>query len=260
LFEGRGENVPKYSDFASVKTWKPGAEVLAVHAQAAPGTAARVLLARQPFGAGWTATLATDLLWRWKMSLPSTSHAVEKFWQQLMLSLAPMPGQGLRLVKTSGPATVYRPVTLRMEGAQTAPTLTQSNGKETSPVPVREAEGAEGKAWEAVFAPTSAGRLECIARDASGNEAKITMQVAATAQNLEMSNLPADVEGLRRLAEATGGALIGDEPVFRQVKDALEDFSQPERVRPLWNSSWLLGLLLALYAVELITRRTMKLL
>ena len=52
-----------------------------------------ILLARQQIGEGFTAVLATDLLWRWKMSLPSGSHAVETFWQQLLLSLAPPPGK-----------------------------------------------------------------------------------------------------------------------------------------------------------------------
>ena len=65
----------------------------------------------------------------------------------------------------------------------------------------------------------------------------------------ESLNLPPDVEGMRRLAQSTGGALIGDEPVFQDRAAAVVGEAPPRRVEPVWNSGWLLGLMLGLYGI-----------
>ena len=106
LFAGtNGEALPQFAANAKVRAVKPGAETLAVSGVGTP----EVLLARQQFGNGFAAALTTDLLWRWKLSLPSSSHAVEKFWQQLLLSLAPASGEGLRVVKLTPSPAVNAP-------------------------------------------------------------------------------------------------------------------------------------------------------
>jgi hypothetical protein len=72
-------------------------------------------------------------------------------------------------------------------------------------------------------------------------------------------NLPADVDGMRRLAEATGGAMIEPgSPVFAQA--ATERPAEVLRAQPLWNNGWLVLVLLGAYAAELVTRRMFKLL
>jgi len=38
-----------------------------------------------------------------------------------------------------------------------------------------------------------------------------------------MLNLPPDIEGMRRLAESTGGALIGDAPVFQKTAESRDE-------------------------------------
>jgi hypothetical protein len=63
---------------------------------------------------------------------------------------------------------------------------------------------------------------------------------------------------LRRLAEATGGALIeSGAPVFNQLKT--ERPGDILRTQPIWNTGWLVALLLGGYAIELVTRRVFKL-
>lgn len=250
LFRGVA-NLPKFCQFAEVRDVKPGAEVLAVRGGTRPGA----LLARQQFGQGFTAMLATDLLWRWKMSLPSDSHAVETFWQQLLLSLAPAPRGGLRLVKLTEIPVLRAPVTVRVESGTGAPRVESMGPDGTRAAltlrPVPDEQGA----WLTSFTPTVPGRWEV--RASGSGEAHVGFAVSEKARTTETLGIPADVEGLRRLAESTGGALLGDEPVFRP-----DDEPTPTRkhTQPMWDSPWLLAALLGLYGAELITRRWFRLL
>ncbi|MGC3990049.1 MAG: hypothetical protein QM796_10300 [Chthoniobacteraceae bacterium] len=259
----RPDEMPRFANYARVRGAKAGADVLAVSGDAGDG-AAPILLARQQFGDGFTAALTTDLLWRWKMSLPSSSHAAETFWQQLLLSLAPAPAEGLRIVRNTESPTMNAPVSLRITGASGdhAPTLTLiSPTGEKSPLTARYQSEQDSHEWSASFNPAAIGRWEVQATDATGNAARLTFNVAKKVQTTETLNLPPNVDQMRELADSTGGALIGEEPAFQANATTHDDSSlQMAHIQPLWNSSWLLALMLGLYATELIVRRCFRLL
>jgi len=250
-----GEALPQFAANAKVRAVKPGAETLAVSGAGAPD----VLLARQQFGHGFAAALTTDLLWRWKLSLPSSSHAVEKFWQQLLLSLAPAAGEGLRVVKLTPSPTVNAPARFAVN-AVNPPTLEAvSPAGARQRLTVTDAATADGPAWQAGFTPTTTGRWEVRATDAAGRLARVVFPVGARPASAELLNLPTDVAGMRQLAESTGGALVRDAADFQPPVEATAKpaVKAPE---PLWHSSGLLALMLGLYATELIARRRCKLL
>ena len=259
LFEKSGDSLPHYVQNARVRAVKPGAEILAVSGPA--GGEPQVLLARQPFGNGIAVAMMTDLLWRWKMSPPSADPAAEKFWQQLLLTLASAPGEGLRLMKlTKSPAT-NQPVVVRITGntAGAAPQVqVVSPSRENRPLALQPATNGE-TAWTATFIPNAAGRWEVQAAGSGKKSARLVFPVGENSQSAEMMNLPPDVDGMRQLAESTGGAMIEDAPVF-QPRAAAGAAPGLQHVRPLWNSTWLLGGLLGLYATELILRRRFRLL
>lgn len=260
-----GPNAPQFSTYAEVEKVKPGADIIAV-APASPENLSDtppVLVARQRFGDGFAAAMNTDLLWRWKLSLPSTSHAVEVFWQQFLLSLAGNPtGTGLKLTtKTAAPET-YRPVILQIEAtAETAPVVEiKSPHGLAQRLTVTRSTDTNGPAWQANFVPDEEGSWLAQAATPDGSLAKNTVTVSDRPQTLELMNLPPDVDGLRRLAASTGGALIEAEPVF-PTPPAPENGWRPAGVaRPLWDTRWLAALLLGLYAVELVVRRFFRLL
>lgn len=258
-----GSNAPQFSEYAQVRSVKAGADILAVHPgdRVPDGNAPRVLVARQQFGEGFAAALTTDLLWRWKMSLPSTSHAVEIFWQQFLLSLAPVSGHGLRLVKLTESPVIGAPVALRIDGsgAESAPVVeavSSTGGRRRLDL---QNDGSRDAAWSASVTPDAEGRWEVRATDPAGNLTRVIFSVAKKMLTIETANLPPDVEGMRRLAESTGGALIGEGPVFQKHTQE-DDGLKILRVHPMWNSTWLLTLLLGLYAAELVTRRLLRLL
>ena len=256
LFAGtNGEALPKFAANAKVRAVKPGAETLAVSGAGTPD----ILLARQQFGNGFAAALTTDLLWRWKLSLPGSSHAVEKFWQQLLLSLAPASGEGLRVVKLTPSPAVNAPA-MFVVNAEKPPALEAvSPDGARQRLAVTDAATPDGPAWQTSFTPTTTGRWEVHATDASGRLARVVFPVGEKPASVELLNLPADVAGMRQLAESTGGALLDDATAFQSPAEtaAKPPAKTPE---PLWNSGGLLLVMLGLYATELIARRRCKLL
>jgi hypothetical protein len=259
LFSGtNGDPLPEFCANARVRAVKAGAQILAVNAR----NPSDILLARQPFGRGFAAALTTDLLWRWKLSLPSGSHAVERFWQQLLLSLTASPADGLRLCRLTASPALGTPVALAIGGASPGDPVkleaVSPRGARQS-LSVAEAAEADPAALQAAFTPNLTGRWEVRATDASGQTASVTFPVAAGSASAELSNLPADVAGLRNLAESTGGSLVDGPATFDHPMEG--PAKPPERLpEPLWNSALVLAALLGLYATELILRRRWKLL
>jgi hypothetical protein len=251
---------PLFSNYARVLRAKPAAEILAVHpTERTAEDAPRILMARQQFGAGFTVAMATDLLWRWKMSLPSDSRAPEIFWQQLMLSLVPASEEGLRIVKSSSTAAVNRAASLLVQGApgDEPPRIeaVSPSGQRQTLVAASSPDG-----WQATLTPDAQGRWQVIATGTEGDVATMSLPVEAQIRTQENSNAPPDVDGMRRIADATGGALIESDPVFRPESAAPMAGAEVKTAEPIWNQSWLLGVLLGLYAVELIARRVFRLL
>jgi hypothetical protein len=257
-----GPDAPEFNTRAQVKKVKPGADILAV----VPDDPSAVLVARQRFGDGFAAALNTDLLWRWKLSLPSASRAAEVFWQQFILSLSEnLAGTGLQLTTTMESPTVFHTVALLIEdAADTAPVVeTTSPGGSMQRLAVTRTTDTNGPAWQARFIPDEPGAWRAQATDPDGSVAKNTILVDGPQPNsrtLETMNLPPDVDGLRRLAENTGGSLIGDAPVFPSARSPDNVLPRPTPARPLWDTRWLAALLLGLYAVELVVRRMFRLL
>lgn len=261
-----GNDAPRFAVYARVSEVKPGAEILAVHPvdRNPSGNAPRVLVARQRFGDGWTSVMTTDLLWRWKMSLPSDSRVVDTFWQQFILSLAPSSeGQGLRMVKMTDAPAVNHTVAIRVEGSSGgAPSIfaISPTGARKSIAPGRETGRDAGGAWRADFIPDTEGRWEVQATDMAGNNARITFDATAQVRNMESLNLPPDTEGLRHIAESSGGALIEDGCTIFHTQPPWDQTFEPMHAKPLWNNAWLIGALLGLYGIELISRRCFRLL
>ncbi|HWB58578.1 MAG TPA: hypothetical protein VG733_03760 [Chthoniobacteraceae bacterium] len=259
-----GPNAPKFASYAKVNNVKPGAEVLAVHpTDRMPGSGApRVLIARQTFGAGSSAVMTTDLLWRWKMSLSSESHVAETFWQQFMLMLArTTSGRGLLLVKNSVTAQAGRPVSVQVDAAPGSAPKLEAVSPSGAKIPLSlEPQPGVTDGQQVLFTPYTEGQWEVTATDAAGNFARVAMPVGAKKTTVESLDDPADIEGLRRIAEGTGGSLIENQSGALRPRTDTYEPPEVKRMQPLWDSQWLIIALLAIYATELVARRMAKLL
>jgi uncharacterized membrane protein len=255
--------VPKFASYAHVAFAKAGAEVLAVHPDdKTSANQPRPLLVTQRFGQGQVTALLTDALWRWKLSLPSTSHASDAFWQQLFLALVG-PGSTMHFSAQPYFAALGEQTLFKVEGGSGmgSPTVTLippgAGGQALVPVA-----GTQPGEWDFQVTPNQPGSWRLQVQDVGGSEIETLLRVSHASHSTELSGLPPDTEGLRKLAQATGGTLLNDGvPENWSGKAATpESALVSEHVQPLWNSWLMLLVALSLYVIELIWRRRVKLL
>lgn len=253
---------PKFASYAAVSRSKPGAEVLAVHpVDRDPSTGKpRILLASQSFGRGRSSVLTTDPLWRWKLSLASDSRETEVFWQQLLHWLAGAQINGLHFTGNPPQTGVKQPTRLMVAGASGDFIHVIAAGPDGSRTTL--SARPEGDRWSLMWTPPTAGEWKITARDRF-DEAAIYLQVTpAEAVARETMNLPPAVGLMQRLAAATGGEILRNDPpaAWKSRGHTLDGQVLSERRDLLWNTWWVLGPCLGIFATELILRRRWKLL
>ncbi|WP_303056411.1 hypothetical protein [Victivallis vadensis] len=252
---GGGEIRPGFLDCAKVDAVKPGAQALAFYKD--EKGAEHIILAVQRFGRGRSVVLATDPLWRWKLSLPSDRRDSEIFWENL-LSFAGDAGKLGDQPWTLGESqpVAGKPLKLRLSQPEVPADCTVSCEKESWSLTFQPVSGKAGL-WESGFTPARPG----IYRLRSGDGAVRDFTVAADRGNRELDAPAPNLFLLRQF-----GALDNCRVLAPAEKLDLSDFTAlkgetlTERiVRPLWPTGTLLALLLALYCCELILRRIFKL-
>ena len=266
LFGGTLHAVPQFVSYAHVHGIKAGGEVLAVHPQDKTDTGeSRALLVTQRFGQGQVTTLLTDALWRWRMALPSTSHDPEIFWQQLFFALAPLPNgaAGMRFGEQPFHASLQENCSFRIDEVKgtVAPTISAISPSGVWQNVPTNADASPGS-WSFQFKPSEAGKWRVHAQDDQGASMETLLRVANASHAAELSGLPSDVDGLRRLAEATGGSLLNDGVPENWSASHTADLTSliSKHSEALWNTWWVLLAGLGFYVTELVWRRFAKLL
>jgi hypothetical protein len=263
-----GTLLPSFFEFVPVSRLKPGAEALAVHPTSRdPRTGApHVLLATETFGRGRTVLLATDALWRWKMSVNSESRVVEKFWQQLILAVGRRATPDtLRFTNAPAQLRVGQAVTLRLGGAtsEKPPVVGVKSPKGVATALKVAATSDADAPWSVEWTPDEPGAWEVAAVIEGAFRAHIYPSVVADVTG-ELARTPPALEALRALAGETGGALLTQEaPAAWRRENAKEKPPEPvvtERRFLKWNTWHVLWVALGFYAAELVLRRLWKLL
>jgi uncharacterized membrane protein len=263
---GTLQNMPQFAMYARVQGIKAGAEVLAVHpTDKTDDNESRALLVTQRFGEGQVTVLLTDALWRWRLSLPSTSHDPEVFWQQLFLALARHEAspEGLRLGVQPFFAALGQMSAFRLDGAQgaDAPTITAISPAGTIQNLTPQA-GPPSGSWSFQFSPFKPGKWRIRAQDDRGAVVETLLRVSSVSHASELSGMPPDTDGLRKLADETGGYLLNDgaPDSWSAAKTPNPSTLVSKHSQPLWNNWAVLLLGLGFYTVELLWRRQAKLL
>jgi uncharacterized membrane protein len=260
------QNLPQFWSYARVYGIKAGGEVLAVHPEdKTNANTARALLVTQRFGQGHVTALLTDGLWRWKLSLPSTSHDPEIFWQQLFRSLARQESAhgDLRFGLQPFFSSLGQVSDFRLDGAQgpNAPTLTATSPAGVSQ-PLEIQADTQADSWSFQLKPTEPGKWRVHAEDGRGAQMETWLRVSSAAHNDELSGLPPDRDGLLKLAVSTGGNLLDDGVPDTWSPDhaANQTTLVSKHSRPLWDRWAILLAGLGFYVTELVWRRRAKLL
>ncbi len=260
------QNPPQFSTYAHVHGIKPGGEVLAVHpVDKTDDKQPRALLVTQRFGQGQVTALLTDALWRWRLALPSKFHDPEIFWQQLFLALARNQGgaTGLRFAVQPFYATLGQTCSFRLDGVhgKDAPAIVaiSPTGKYQG---LTAQAGPESGSWLFQLNSSEPGVWRIQAKDDSGDMMETLVRVSNASHKTELSGLPPDTDGLRKLAEATGGSLLNDgiPEDWSVAKTPNLTTLVSKHSQPLWNNWVILLIGLGFYVTELLWRRKAKLL
>jgi hypothetical protein len=260
------QNLPQFSTYARVYGIKAGGEVLAVHPDdKTDANTPRALLVTQRFGRGRVTALLTDGLWRWKLSLASTSQDPQIFWQQLFHTLARQESAhgDLRFSLQPFFASLGQTSRFHLGGAQgpNAPTVTAiSPGGRSQALAVQFDPTSDF--WSFQFNPNVPGKWRIHAEDSRGAQMETWLGVSDLSHANELSGLPADMDGLRRLAESTGGSLLNDGTPTNWSAPNTPNATTlvSKRSEPLWDTWIVLLICLGCYVTELIWRRCVKLL
>jgi uncharacterized membrane protein len=260
----RWSSLPALASVAHVGGTRPGAQVLAV-ALTAGGTP-QPLIAAQRYGQGRSMVFAGEASWRWRMMLPAEDASYETIWRQLARWITAGAPGAVTIGAISPPVagmTDRISVTVRdddfrpVANAEVAVVLSAPNGDKrqlaaalSSPQDGRYAVATRfdqpGVYTIAATALRDGERLGTAARP-----------VLVGGVDLEMTQPRLNDAVLRRLATENQGRYLaadqaGQLPSLLRASRA--EAGTPE-MRDLWHNGWSLLAIIALLAVEWVTRR-----
>jgi hypothetical protein len=82
------DKLPAFTRFGRIDSAKPGAQVWAINADESGPGGSRILMAAQRYGAGTSAIIALQNLWRWRLDKDSDPVHFDRFWRQLFRFLS----------------------------------------------------------------------------------------------------------------------------------------------------------------------------
>jgi hypothetical protein len=260
----RWSAVPPLASTAMLGPPRPGAQVLAV--TSTPNGGSYPLVAVQRYGRGRSMIFAGEATWRWRMGLPADDRTHEVFWRQLARWLstdAPdpvsindsgpaMPGDVLKLdtlVHDADFAAVPDAV-VRMQVK-----LPGGASRDFSPTLVDAASGL----YRTFLHLDQGGvyRLTAEARRGSAVLGSSDRWVLVGGTDLEMADPRLNEDVLTRLAAASGGRYLREADLTglpALLKESAVDLPPPDQ-QDLWNTFWMLGVVIGLLSTEWVLRR-----
>ncbi|MDP1570285.1 MAG: FixH family protein [Vicinamibacterales bacterium] len=256
--------LPPLASVAPIGGPRPGAQVLAV--TAGVGGDPRPLLAVQRYGQGRAMVFAGEATWRWRMLAPAADTTYETVWRQMarwLTAAAPDP-------------VTLAPFEAAMPGTTETVSVVVRDGEFA---PVRDAEvamritlpgGGERQVVAALSHPEEGRYSASVRLDTEGvyrvtAEARRQHELIGTATHaalvggvdLEMADPRLNEQVLQRLARASGGEVMaaGDAGAILDRLRASRSASGTPEVRDLWNTGWMLVVIILLLAGEWVLRR-----
>jgi hypothetical protein len=287
LFDGGGVDDPeagwsrlRWSLRIDGSRIKASAETLAAARPVGDLSEPSSLVTAMRYGAGRTALVATDEVWRWRYGRGEAF--TERFWLPLIRHLArprlASLGSGVTLAPSASLVTVGQRVVVelaitdRTVAASTPPRLSAVASPEGGVAALggaipftmtREDAAGEGPArYRGAFTPLRPGGYEIRLTDAGVLPVSPASRIDAVAENDELRSPQTDHPALAALAEATGGRTLRPDDL-EALPDALPNRRvivplAPE-VRTLWDHWAPLTLLLMIAGAEWVIRRRCRL-
>lgn len=252
------EQVPTFAQYGRVDAAKPGAQVWMEHPSEEGPRGRRILMASQRFGAGLSAVICVQNLWRWRLAKDSDPQHFDRFWRQLLRFLGEasrqevsvhLADQDLRPQMDVQIAVEKKPTATDAPGVKQKYSMRVAN-EEKQVVSDQILELVPGRALNTSFRAEKAGLYAITVEDAQKKPAA-SRTVEIRDFNLEFRDTARNMESLRQWASLSDGLALkmeecpSGETLVAQIKQKVE---QSRRAKPLRRPAGVNGWLLALVA------------
>jgi hypothetical protein len=264
--EGAGvEALPEMLTRRAATGQKPLTATLA-NATSADGSATQAMVHRR-FGSGQVVSIGVEGLWRWGFHANSenVNSAFDRFWDQLILWLLAsrdfVPARQFSF-RTSGANVplgekVYFRLMMRTPDrtVKRVPLRLLLGSAEVARLNLAASPGDPAR-LVADFLPERTGRYSAVATFPDGSTQESRFIVST--ENLEETEVATDVNGLRRLCEASGGRLLAPDELGKLVRQLSAETVNPTpqtRLITVWDRAWVFWALGLLFGAEWYLRR-----
>jgi hypothetical protein len=242
---------------------EPRAAAMVLAVTSAPGGVTRPLVAVQRYGRGRALVFGGEASWRWKMMLPSGDTTYDTFWRQALrwvaadastpVAVAALVADGARVdVRAEVRDRAFEPVT---DGTVRA-VVADPGGRSFEVVMSR---GPEAGVWAGRFEASDSGvhKVTVEARQGASVLGGAETWALVGGADQEFVRPARTDDGLRRLAEASGGRLVSPAEAGRVAEwlGKVAATTPAMAQRELWHSPWVWGTLVIALAAEWTLRR-----
>ncbi|MBM3882484.1 MAG: hypothetical protein FJ387_22630 [Verrucomicrobia bacterium] len=261
--------LPTLTHYGRVEAAKPGAQVWAQHPDDVGPNGPRILMASQRFGAGRSAVLCVENLWRWRLAREADPAQFDRFWRQLLRFLGEpsrqdvviqLADQELRPQQDVQLTLERRPQASDLPGAKLGVHLRVEDERQQT-VTEQALELPIGQPVNVSFRPPQPGLFAVWVQDPDRMPlASRTVEIREV--NVEFQETRRTLETLRQWASLSGGLACKVEEctdpaeLVDQVRARVEELRRfnPTR-RPAGMNGWILAAILTALAVEWVLRK-----
>lgn len=248
------------------KLVRPLASTLAVGAERGGGEGEATIVHRR-YGRGQVVSFGADGLWRWGLSsrADGANSSFDRFWDQMILWLLAgrdfIPNRQFSFRPSSANVLlgekVYFRLVMRQPDAQvkSVPVTIYFGDREAGRTTLAPAPGGTAR-LTAEFLPERTGRYRAVVNlpDGSTQESRFIVFT----ENLEETEVAADILYLRRLCESSGGRILQPAELAKLLQefDDGKTAQAPATVlRPVWDVAWIFYLAGTLFGLDWFLRR-----
>ncbi len=261
--------LPTFTQYGRVGAAKPGAQVWMEHPQDEGPQGRCILMASQRFGAGVSAVLCVQNLWRWRLARDSDPQQFDRFWRQLLRFLSEpsrqeviihLADQDLRPHADVRLAVERRPAPSDVPGVpQTFTVRFEEDTKKIASV--QTVELLPGRPLDLSFRVEEPGLYRASVVDLHQNT-MATRAIEIRDLNLEFQDTARNMETLRQWASLSDGLALkmeecpGGDSLVAQIKRKIDDARRFKPLRrPAGVDGWVLSLVLAALGAEWLLRK-----
>jgi len=219
-------------------------------------------------GAGQVLSIGVDGLWRWAFNAKAeqANTVFDRFWDQTVLWL--MRGRDImpdtRFTFRADTANVLLGEKIRFriiardarETTRTVPVTILSDDREVARLTCSAPAGSSGQRLEADFVPEKTGRYRAEVTLPDGT--RQVVRFATYDDNVEETDVAADLSYLRRLSETSGGRVLRPDEFAGMLAAAKAvPAEEAPRIRKItaWDRAWIFWLIGALFGADWYLRR-----